>query len=310
MSRSLSRSQALALATAAALAPTLARAQTPTIRIATGLADSYAVPLYANDGGFFTRAGLNVALTLLPNGGAVSQAIAGNAVDVGIADVTNVANSAIAGVPLAFFAGGGLYLSSAPTTLLFVDKNSTLRTAKDLSGQTVAVVALASISSLGVREWLRKGGADVDSVKLIELPYAQMIPSLQRGQIGAALLSEPFIADFRDQTRLLGKAFDAIADSFYISGWIASRDWLGKNPDLLGKLRAAAYDAARWANTHHDDTAPIFAKYAKLTLDRIRSMTRVTFATSLDARQIQPVLDVAFRYGQIQRQTRAADIMV
>ena len=50
MNRPLSRLQALALAAAPLLVPARVRAQTPTIRLATGLADSYAGPLYANDG--------------------------------------------------------------------------------------------------------------------------------------------------------------------------------------------------------------------------------------------------------------------
>ena len=308
----LSRAAALALVAAASvLAPRDARSQTaPVVRLGTGLADSYGEPFYASDGGFYTRAGLDVQLTILANGGAIAQAAAGNALDVGVADLINIAHAHLAGIPLACFAGCGLYLSAAPTTLALVLKNSPIRTAKELEGQTVAVVGLASISLLGMREWLRQGGADLNKIRIVELPFPDMVPAMQRGVVAAVLLAEPFIASTRNDVRVLGKAFDAIARSFYISAWFAPRDWLAKNADVARRLTAAIYESARWSNAHHDETGVILAKYAKLTPERIAAMTRVAFATSLDARQIQPVLDVAYRYGQLDRQVNAADIMV
>lgn len=167
-----------------------AGAQTgPTVRLGTSLADSYAGPLYAADGGYFGRAGLDVAVSILANTGAIAQAAAGNALDVGVADLITVAHAHLAGVPLVCFFGCGLYLSSAPTTLALVANNSPVRTAKDLEGQTVAVVALASISSLGMREWLRQGGADLSKVRIVEMPFPDMVPAMQRGQVAAALAS-------------------------------------------------------------------------------------------------------------------------
>lgn len=279
------------------------------MRLGTGLADSYAGPFYAADGGFFGRTGLDVPLTILANSGAIAQAAVGGAIDVGVADLITIAHAQIAGVPLVAFYGCGLYLSEAPTTLALVAKNSPLRTPKELEGQTVAVVALASISLLGMREWLRQSGADLAKVRIVEMPFPDMVPAMQRGQVAAALVAEPYIASTKNDARVLGKAFDAIAKSFYISAYFASRDWLVKNADAARKLVAAIGESARWANAHRDETAAILAKYTKMTPERIGSMTRVSQATSLDARQIQPVLDVATRFGQLERAVNATDVM-
>jgi NitT/TauT family transport system substrate-binding protein len=297
------------LASAPLLRPAIARSQTALIRVATAPADSYAEPFFAVDAGIFSRAGLNVQLIVLPNGGAIAQAMAGNAVDVGIGDPINVAHAINAGFPLAVLAGGGMYLSGAPTTLLLVPKASPLSRPKDLEGQTVAVVALASISSLGLQEWLRANGVDVTKVNLIEMPFPEMVPAMGRGRVSAALLSEPFITDGRDETRTFGKVFDAVAKSFYITTWFAPASWIAKNQDLARHLVQTVYDTARWSNSHHADTAPILAKYTKLDLARTQSMTRVNFATSLDPRQLQPVIDAAYRHNQLQQPVRATDII-
>jgi NitT/TauT family transport system substrate-binding protein len=292
----------LALLAAGAFAPQAAKAQqNAAIRLATAPADSYAEPFFGVDGGVFQRNGLDIDLSVLASGGAIAQAMAGNAVDVGIGDVINIAHAVIAGVPLAIIAGCGLYLSSAPTTLLCVAKTSRSNSAKDLEGQTVGVVTLGSISTLGLREWLRQSGANVDAVQLVEMPFPTMLPALDKGSIAAALLSEPFISFSKDSTRVLGKVFDAIAKSFYITVWFARRDWLSSNAGFADRIAKSAYEIARYANGHHAETVPALAKLTKIDPAQIRSMVRVQFATSLDPRQIQPVLDTAVRYGQLSR---------
>ena len=72
----------------------------------------------------------------------------------------------------------------------------------------------------------------------------------------------------------------------------------------------AAYDVARWANTDHAATAAILAKETKLTLARVQAMTRVRFATNLDSSDIQPLLDIAYRYKKLTKPVVATDIMI
>ena len=46
-----------------------------------------ALPYYAQEKGIFKAAGLNVQLTVLPNGGSVSSAILGGALDGGVTNI-------------------------------------------------------------------------------------------------------------------------------------------------------------------------------------------------------------------------------
>jgi NitT/TauT family transport system substrate-binding protein len=308
--RVVSRRSLLGLAGAAALAPRSVIAQSAQkIRVATAPADSYAEPFIGMDTGAFARAGLDAEFTMLPSGAAIATAMAGGAIDVGVGDVINVAHAMLAGVPLALVAGGGLYSTNAPTTLLCVSASSTLRNPKELEGQTIGVVALSSISTLGLQEWLRKSGVDVAAVKLVEMSFPTMLPALLKGQVSAALLSEPFITPAKNQIRVLGKVFDAIAPSFYISAWFARRDWLKANTGVSERIARAAYDIARWTNAHHSESGAIEAKYLKLDAAQFSAMTRVSFGTSLDVGLVQPVLDVAYAYKQLARPVTAKEII-
>jgi ABC-type nitrate/sulfonate/bicarbonate transport system substrate-binding protein len=126
--------------------------------------------------------------------------------------------------------------------------------------------------------------------------------------VSGAFLGEPFLSAGGDNVRVFAKAYDAIGNSFYICAWFASRDWLTRNADVARRLLGVVYETARWANANHDATAPILAKYMKLDVDRIRAMTRAQFATSFDPRMMQPILDVAYRYKQLERPVSASDI--
>jgi NitT/TauT family transport system substrate-binding protein len=307
----LTRRRALALLGGApALHALPAVAQTAqTIRICGFNVDTYAEPYYAIEQGFLAKTGITLDVVYLPNAGGIAQAATAGVIDVGMCDPIQVANPHLAGVPLAFFGGSALYTSDAPTTLLVVDKNAAYRQAKDFEGQAIAVVALGSISSLSVREWLQQNGADQSKVRLIELPFAAMVAALGRGTIAAALLAEPFLSAGRNDVRPLAKTFDAIAKSFLISSFFAQRDWIAKNRDLARRFLAVMYDTARWANSHRNESAPILAKYSKLDLERIRTMTRVSYTTTFDASLLQPVLDIAYKYKQLDRPVPAKDII-
>lgn len=316
MPNDITRTNALALLAGAAgsslavAAGTRAATAADAIRIGSGLADSYGTPYYGVDSGRFGREELDVTLTTLANGAAIVQAVAGNALDVGLGDPIQVANAINAGVPMAIFAGGGLYTTDAPTTLLCTKPESPVRKAPELEGKTVAVVSLASISSLGVSEWLRQNGADLTKIRVIELPFSEMTAALQRDRIDAAFIAEPYLSDGRGSLRTLAKAFDAIAPSFYISTWFAPRSWISQNGATVKRLTKAAYDVARWANTDRAATATILAKETKLSLARVQAMTRVRFATNLDSGDIQPLLDIAYRYKKLTKPVVSTDIMI
>ncbi len=307
----LSRSRTLALLAAPVLASARpAGAQTVKLRVGAATSDSYLEPYFADAEGIFAKNGLGVELTPFPNSAAIVSAAAGNAIDLGMADMIQLATAVLHGVPFGFFAGAALYASDAPTTVLCVAKTNTAKLAKDFEGQTIGVVALTSQSAVATTEWLRANGADTSTIKMFELPFPAMAAALETGRVQAALIGEPFFNFARDQIRVFAKPFDIIAKSFYIGAWFANREWARANPDVLRRFAAAVYETARWANGHQADTLQILSKVTKIEIERVRTMNRIVWATSLDPKLMQPVLDLAAKYKLIDRPVAAADLML
>ena len=310
----ITRSGALAtLAASAALLPSALRAQAAPVTVRMGIvpADTYAGGYYALDLGLFDKAGLAVQIVPFTNGAAMAAAAAGGSIDVGVGDATELANGISRGLPFVMIAGGGVYSSAAPTTTLCIAKTATIAKAADLEGQNVAVVSIASLMSAAVKSWLAQNGADISKVHFVEMPFPQMPGALARGALAAATLSEPIMSDATStDAKIFAKPYDAIAKQFNISNWFTTRDWLAKNPDAAKHFVGAIYDAARWANSHHEESAVILAKYTKIDVDRIKRMNRSGYATDLLPAMVQPVLDTAFKYKTLGTATSAASMIV
>lgn len=303
---------ALALAIVALAAPETGGTQTlPTLKVAATANDTFAEAYYAQDMGFFKNAGLNVDLQTFANGAAVSTAVAGGASDVGVSNPINLAVAFSHGVSFTLIAGGGMYATGAPTTVLCVAKDSPLKTAKDFEGKTIAVSGLKDLSQLGALAWLSQHGADTSKIHWIETTFSEMGPALQRGTIDGAVISEPSLSAAKDKglVRVFAKVFDAIAPQFLIGAWFTTTPFAQKNPDLIKRFQAAIYESARWANKNHEQSAAILAKYSKITAETARTMTRCSYADGLTARIVQPPLDVAFKNSILTKSIAAGDMI-
>jgi ABC-type nitrate/sulfonate/bicarbonate transport system substrate-binding protein len=143
----------------------------------------------------------------------------------------------------------------------------------------------------------------------MELPQPSMQPAIERGQVAAAMIVEPTYSSVRGLVRVVGQPYDAIAKSFLISEWFTTPEWLKNNPAPAKKLVGVIYDTARWANAHQTQSLPMLAAYFKLDAQKLQNMTRAVYATNLAVGDVQPVIDLAVKYGAVQRPLNASDLI-
>src|SRR5271156_5563106 len=166
-----SRSLTATGATAAiALAPRLARAD-GALTVMTLPIDQGAQAFYAQDLGMFKQAGLDTQVSIRNFGTQVAAAVAGGSIEIGQSNVISLAAAHERGLPFAMIAAAGLYSTLKPTSMMLVEKNSPLKTAKDLSGKTVAVNGLKSITQISVQAWADQNGGDSQAIKFVEMPF-------------------------------------------------------------------------------------------------------------------------------------------
>ena len=299
-----------ALAASAAVAPAIVRAQSGApLRVGVVATDAYAQAYYAVEKGFFTAAGLNVTLTPMANGGAMGAALAGGSLDIGIGSPVQIATAHENGLPFMFFAPGGLFSSTDPTSLLMVAQNSPINHAAQLAGKVVGDNNLKSMTAVAMYAWLTREKVDPASVKYLELPFSSMAASLTASRIDAAFIAEPTLMASRTVLRPLASPYEAIAKRFFISAWFATKDWLSANNAAAKKFTEVMIRTSVWANRNQKESAAILATMLKISPDITSKMNRVRYAETFEASLLQPVLDFGAKAQVIPSALSTKDLM-
>lgn len=310
------RSAFLVLAAAAAnlallrRAPAGAQAMTP---LAVGLTQTQNVvaSLYAANAGLFAKYGLNVKLEPLVNGAAISAAVVGGSLQIGISSLQGLIEGYVRGVPFRLIAPGGLYATEDPYAAMFVRKDSPIASARDLNGKTLGSPALKDLDWIANAAWMEKNGGDFRSAKAVEFPNPTLLPALLEGRLDAYSVGEPWSAIALDsgKVRVLGKSFDAIAPHFLMTGWFATTDYIEKNRETVDRFNHAIAEGTIYANAHKAETIPLLAAYLKLDPQLVAKSMKGDLGVYLDPATIQPMIDVAAKFGIIDHAFIAAEII-
>lgn len=299
---------AAAAAGIANTAPAFAQTLTP-LKVATTHLDAGAQPFYAKSMGFFRNVGLDVSITTISNGSAIASAVASGAVDIGNANVVSIATAHERGIPFVLIAAGNLVVSRGRQSALIVRLGSPIRSAKDLSGKTLAVNGLGTLPQVAAMAWIDQSGGKSTDVKYTEIPITAMAAAVDAGRIDCAFVSEPQLDDAMDTRhfRIIGFPFHAISKEFLAAGWFTTAAWAKAHPDLVHAYASAMQTTARWANANQPASGKILE--AETGVHVTPQTTRVPFGENLDPRLIQPVLDVAAKYNVLKATFPATEII-
>lgn len=300
LSASTSRSTFLAGAAALAAFPSIAQAAPGApivVRAGTIPADVAAVVEYAVDNGYFKSAGLDVQIQIMQSGPVIAPAVIGGSLDVGAANTGSLAGAVERGLPLRIFAPASQVSASTSTDVIMVKDDSPIKTGADVNGKTVAIVAMKTVQHALFLAWVDKHGGDSKTVKMIEIPFPEMVGALDSGRVDVAIPSEPFTSQGRAGNRVIGNCYEALTSQMLLFGFFATETWLAANTDTALKFAAGIKQAAIWANSHVKASAVLLTKFTNLSPDVANTMGRANYATTLEPSMIEPAIDYMVKYG-------------
>ena len=301
----LPRSVALTFMAGMLAAGRAACAQTapPVVRIGAQAIEPTAEAFYGAEAGIFAANGINAQVSTLGNGATIIQAVLGGDLDAGETNPLQLAVAIARGLPLQMIAVGCIYTKAVANPNFVVAKTSPIKVPKDLIGATLGVGSLGDFNQISLFAWLDANGVPRNSVKFVELPFPEIGAALARGTIQAGFITEPFKTDAMRAglIRDFADTYPAIAPEVATVVWFTTKGWLQKNPDLAKKLVAGIYATGKWANSHPQQSAEILARVTKADLAVLSRMQRRLFATGYDRKYIEGTLNLAARYGMLQR---------
>ncbi len=294
-------SLAVALASIPTYAQRAAEAQgVPVIHVGASSFEANAGAYYALENGFFKQAGLNVDVQPYNGAGAITAAVAGGTLQIGIANPLSIAVARQrGGLPFVIVAPAMLFDPATNPKNLVVAPSSTIRSGKAFDGTTVAVSSLGGVDALCVLSWIDAKGGDAKRVKLTEMPQSLMGDAVFSGRIAAAAIADPAnsAAVSAGKVRPLDQCYVAFGKSFLASSWFAKSDWADKNVDTVRRFRAAIDRAGAWATQNPVAAAVVLNKYMNISEER----THEVHARSVERSMLQPILDLAAKYNFLDR---------
>jgi NitT/TauT family transport system substrate-binding protein len=295
-----------------ALRPLPIRAQSlPRLALGAVPEESATPALWALQTGMFRKAGLDVDVQRASSGGAIAAGVLGGAYAIGKSALVSVITAHAKGLPFVLLAGGSLYDTKFPYSVLACKIDSILRSASDLNGKTLAVPSLNDITAMATKAWVDGHGGDSSTLKLIEYPFAQIADALAAGRVDAGFLANPLLQQAIDEkkVRVFAHAYDAIAPEFMVTGWFVSADYASRNKSVLEAFARVMHEATAYIVGHPADAVAVLAKFSAVEPGVIARSHRVGYAP-LEPKYIQPVIDICAKYKAIPASFNASDIIM
>ena len=259
--------------------------------------------LYAQHAGIFRKRGLDADIVGMGSGASIFAAVLGGSADFGGGNVFSVFAAYSRGVPLRIVAPTSIYTSEHADTFLLVRKDGGIQSARDLNGKTVGAESVKDVNDTATRAWVDMHGGDGKSLRVIEAKPAEQLIALDSGRIEAAAIKPPFLtaALGSGKFRAIGKPLDAIGSRFLLSCYVATADFIAKNPAVVAGFAAAVAEAARYTNANQPVTTELVAAFSGQDPVLLGQGVRSITAESITLADVQRPLDFAVKNGIIDK---------
>ena len=292
-------------------APSPADTAPATVHIGSSTDDAARPLIYAYETGLFKKAGLDVQISRMNSGAAVTAAVVGGSLEIGKSSLLNLIVARAKGVPVALIAPGGMYVAEKPMGGMIVATDSPIHGAGDLAGKTVQSSAIHDINWLATRAWVDARGVDSTTIKFVEMPPLDAVAAVEQGRIDAATLVTPMWTEALSsgKARSVIPVFDGIAPRYLITGWFANDAFAAANRDAIARFAEAMRVAEIYVQAHPEQARALIQDFTGMDPALVAKMPSTIYPPALDRKDIQPIIDVAVRYKVLDKTFDAQDMI-
>lgn len=250
----------------------------------------------AQDAGYFADENLKIELVPMAGGGQIIPALQSGALQFGISDALGVLNARNGGIPATFVSFNFQQASDDPVHAVLT-MDPAVKTAADLKGKAVATNLSYNTDWTMMREWLRQGNVDVESVTFREVPFPDMLAAVRNHTVAAVGATEPFVTLGEGQgARVIGHYFTDVKSPIPFCGIVAMLPYVEKNKDVVRRFMRAvnrALDDYKDAKIVRQTVAA----HTKMQPDVIKTMNLGDWSKSIAPETMQFWVDAAKKEG-------------
>ncbi|SDJ74315.1 ABC transporter substrate-binding protein [Nonomuraea jiangxiensis] len=196
---------------------------------------------YGVQRGFFKEQGLDVRMQTSAGGAAVIPALLNGGLDVAGSNVVSAVIAMNRGLPLTMV-GSGTSTADDPEqdfSGIAVPAGSAITSAAGVNGKRIAVNTLRNINDIVIDASIRRAGVTPAGVKYVEMGFPDMLPALERGDVDAAMLIEPFLTMARSAgMRVVADPYTDARRGLQIGTYLMAAEKARQNPRLVSSFQA------------------------------------------------------------------------
>ncbi len=219
-------------------------------------------PVYvAYEKGFFE--GIDVEIVDTVAGGATAvQMVSSGDVQGALLSTMALINARASGLPVVGVADIQSAFSDAPLEQFFVRKDSGINSIADLKGKKIAINLVKSSFHYTWIMALENAGLTEDDVQFVNLSFDQQEAALERGDVDAIGLMQPYTKSARenDDLKMLYTDVDAFGDRQFCEIFINSV-YAENNPEQAEAFVAGIVKATEWIQNNQEEAKKIISKY-------------------------------------------------
>jgi NitT/TauT family transport system substrate-binding protein len=204
--------------------------------------------------GFFAKQGIQIDKKTLQSGNDIVLALKGKSGDIGYIGWVPAMIARTQRIPIVAVTQSEVEGTSAADNWqnILVKGSSSIRTASDLAGKTIAVNALKGVGEVVIKAALQKKGVNPNSIHLTAIPFPSMRAALRNGQVDAIWTPEPFLTQAltQDGARSVMAPGPVLGKFWPNGGYVARSDWKKDHPALYEKFRKALAQSLTYATSH------------------------------------------------------------
>jgi NitT/TauT family transport system substrate-binding protein len=197
------------------------------------------------------------------------------------------------------------------TSAIVVRSDGPVASPKDLEGKTVGIVTRKALHELYLVLWCAKNGVDVKKLRLIEVPYAQMIDVLLSKQVDAVIPLEPMITrGISDGKAKVLAYYDTEVEPGHANGlWVGMGKWVDAHPIATRKFQAGIYRAQDYLNKNPQEADKLIAEWTGLPADLVAKMGKDLFKSEMPVASLEGQVKSMRELGWIEREVKVVDAL-
>ncbi|MEU5863286.1 ABC transporter substrate-binding protein [Nonomuraea sp. NPDC047529] len=251
--------------------------------------------------GYFREEGLTVVPQIVSGAAAAAPELDLGRLDLAQTDYASLFKMNEGGK--SFRIVSGLHRAAPGSFAIAVHPRSRTRTVADLRRKKIAIPNLAGLGPLALEAALKRAGLTSRDFLLVEKPYPEMLLAMDKGQVDAALLVEPYVTVGREtgRARIVEDPMTRGFANLYTAGMSATDRWIRENPRTLAAFRRALTKAQHLIATDPRQVRDALPSYTKITGAAAAQAEIGSFPAELDLAELQRIADLARSHRLIAR---------